>query len=114
MESMDYSYAFLLEWLFLILRATAQIREVDLHHPPATENQHTFVAAMCPVTPPTAGPKTQRKTTTTTLSATFHEKLSDLTALFNHEVGRDDYILFDVPADHQCLFHSLAGVLKPL
>ena len=33
---MDYSYAFLLEWLFLISRATAQIREVDSHQPPAT------------------------------------------------------------------------------
>ena len=66
---------------------------------------------------PTAGPKPQRKTTTTTLSATLHEQLFDLTALFNHDViriGRDDYILFDVPADHQCLFHSLVGVLKPL
>ena len=111
---MDYSYAFLIEWLFLILRATAQIREVDSHQPPATESQHTIVAAMCPMTPPTAGPKTQRKTTTRTLSATFDKKLFDLTALFNHEVGRDDYTVFVVPADHQCLFHSLACILKLL
>ena len=66
---------------------------------------------------PSAGPKPQRKTTSSTLSATFHETVSDLTALFDHNVisiGRDEYILFDVPADHQCLFHSISGVLKPL
>lgn len=66
---------------------------------------------------PSAGPKPQRKTTTSALSATFHEKVSDLTAQFDHDVikiGRDNYILFDVPADHQCLFHSISGVLKPL
>ena len=66
---------------------------------------------------PSAGLKPQRKMTTSTLSATFHETVSDLTALFDHDVisiGRDKYILFDIPADHQCLFHSFSGVLKPL
>ena len=66
---------------------------------------------------PSAGLKPQRKTTTSTLSATFHETVSDLTALFDHDVisiGRDEYILFDIPADHQRLFHSFPGVLKLL
>ena len=43
--------------------------------------------------------------------------VSDLTALLDHNVmsiGRDEYILFDVPADHHCLFHSISGVLKLL
>ena len=65
----------------------------------------------------TAGPTPQRKTTTTTLSTVFQKEVSDLTAAFNHDViriGSDDFLLFDVPADHHCLFHSLAGVLKPL
>ena len=66
---------------------------------------------------PSTGLTPLKKTTSSTLSATFRETVSDLTAQFDHNVisiGTDQYLLFDVPADHQCLFHSISGVLKPL
>lgn len=41
-----------------------------------------------------------------------YSRVSSLIYEGQRHIGSDDYILFDVPAYHQCLFHSLEGVLR--
>ena len=47
----------------------------------------------------------------------FKDAFNDLSAHYNHDavtIGDEEYLLFDVPADHQCLFYSIAAVSRPL
>ena len=51
------------------------------------------------------------------ITSAVKSQITDLSVQYDHHakcIGSDKYVLFDVPADHQCLFHSLEGVLKPL
>ena len=47
----------------------------------------------------------------------FKDTFSDLSSQYTHEaitIGGEEYLLLNVPADDQCLFHLLAAVVKPL
>ena len=65
----------------------------------------------------TTAKETPPKKPTSFIIAAFEKQFSDLSSQYTIsklKIGIDDYVLFDVPADNQCLFHSLEGVLKPL
>ena len=47
----------------------------------------------------------------------FKDAFNGLSAHYNHDavtIGDEEYLLFNVPADHQCLFHSIAADIRPL
>ena len=47
----------------------------------------------------------------------FKDAFNDLSAHYNHDavtIGDEEYLLFNVPADHQCLFHSIAADIRSL
>ena len=51
------------------------------------------------------------------ITSAVKSQITDLSVQYDHHqkhIGSDNYVLLDVPANHQCLFHSLEGVLKPL
>ena len=51
------------------------------------------------------------------ITVAFQHLYSDLYSQYTHEAityYREEHLLFNIPADHQCLFHTLEGVLKSL
>ena len=61
--------------------------------------------------------KAKKQKTTSFIAATLEKQCTDLASQYTHKalsIGSDEHLLFDVPADNHCPFHSLEGVIRPL
>lgn len=61
--------------------------------------------------------KAGKKKATSSIIATVKKDFEDLIQKFPYHqvtITREEYLLFDVPYDHQCLFHTHKGVFSPV